>query len=126
MTRLPGCVLLGALLFASIADAATAKPNLLPKEMLGLWSLDPADCAKDASEAHMAVEPKSVLFYETAHSIKRVATLPDGFLRASGYSVSDGDDRAPASLMLKLIAADKLQVGKTDGQIYHRCPAKRR
>jgi hypothetical protein len=114
---------LGLLLLPRMADAAPAKQNVLPQDMIGLWSLDPEDCAKDASESHMTVEPKSIMFYEDYRTIKRVIALPDGFLRASGTAVSEPGERpAPMSLMLKRVAPDRLQVGKTDSQIYHRCP----
>jgi hypothetical protein len=120
---LPVFGLFGLLVLQRIADAAPAKQNVLPKDMIGLWSLDPEDCAKDASESHMTVEPKSIMFYEDYRTIKRVTALPDGFLRASGTAVSEPGERpAPMSLMLRRVAPDQLQVGKTDGQIYHRCP----
>jgi hypothetical protein len=120
---LPVFGLFGLLVLPRIADAAPAKQNVLPKDMIGLWSLDPEDCAKDASESHMTVEPKSIMFYEDYRTIKRVTALPDGFLRASGTAVSEPGERpAPMSLMLRRVAPDQLQVGKTDGQIYHRCP----
>jgi hypothetical protein len=127
MKWLPVFGLCGLLVLPGIAAAAPAKKSVLPKDMLGLWSLDPEDCAKDASESHMTVEPKSILFYEDYRAIRRVTALPDGFLRASGTAVSEPGERpAPMSLMLKRVAPDQLQVGKTDGQIYHRCPNKAR
>ena len=107
-----------ALWLAVGATAHTAER--LPKAMLGNWASDPSACANASSELRMTVEPRTVLFYETAHRIRRVVRLPGGALRASGTSVGETrDDRASASLVLKQVAPDRLEVGK--GQIYYRC-----
>ena len=100
-----------------------AEAASLPKRMLGVWATDPAACSEQASEIKMTVEPRTVLMYEVAYTVKRIVRLRDGFLRVSGDSVTD-DGRAPHSVLLKLVG-DKLQVGKTDGQIYRRCPKSR-
>jgi hypothetical protein len=127
MKFLPVFGLLGLLLLPQITAAAPAKQNVLPKDTLGLWSLDPEDCAKQASESHMTIEPKSIMFYEDYRTITRVTAVADGFLRASGTATSEPGERpAPMSLLLKRVGPDQLQVGKTDGQIYNRCPKKAR
>lgn len=97
-----------------------AYADALPKAMLGVWATDLAACSEQASEIRMTVEPKTVLMYEVAQTVRRVVRLKDGSLRILGYTVAD-DGRAPGSLTLKLMGDGKLRVGPD--QIYHRCPA---
>ena len=109
-------LLLAALLSLVAAPASAA--DRLPKPMLGMWATEIAACSEQASELVMTVEPRSVLFYEHAYEIRLVATLKDGSLKASGYSVAD-DGRSRGSVTLKLVSADQLQIN--GAQIYHRC-----
>lgn len=104
-----------------VLSGAANAADRLPKDMFGKWASDPAACGEQSSELGLTVEPRSVLFYEHGYSIKRIARLKDGSLKASGYSVDD-QGRTRGSIILKL-AGDKLQAG---GRIYHRCKSEDR
>jgi hypothetical protein len=100
-----------------------AKADVLPKSMRGDWEGDLAACSEQASETKMTVSPKSVLFYEHGYEIKRVVRLKDGSLKASGFSVDD-QGRTRASITMKLLSADKLQIGGA-GKPHLRCKVKK-
>lgn len=110
------CLVIGFVLLSGAAQAA----DRLPKEMLGPWATDPAACANVSSEIRMTVEPTIILFYEVAQTVRKVTKTRDGFLRVQGQGV-DSDGKSPNTIELKLVG-DKLHIGKTDAQIYHRCP----
>lgn len=110
------CLIVGFVLLSGAAQAA----DVLPKEMLGPWATDPESCANVHSEVRMTVEPKIILYYEVAQTVRKVTKMKDGFLRVQGQSV-DLDGKSPRTIEIKL-DGDKLMIGKTDGQIYHRCP----
>ncbi len=100
-----------------------AKADVLPNSMRGEWEDNLAACSEQASETKMTVLPKSVLFYEHGYEIRRVVRLKDGSLKASGFSVDD-QGRTRASITLKRLSADKLQIGGT-GEPYLRCKSEK-
>ena len=105
------------ILLLALSGAAANAADRLPIAMFGKWTTDLAACSEQSSEIVVTVEARSVNFYEHGYEIRRVTRLKDGALKASGYSV-DSDGRTRASITLKLLPADKLQVGS---QIYERC-----
>jgi len=104
------------MLFVFLSGTAQAADRL-PKSMLGNWASELDACKEQSSELGMRVEPRTVYFYEHSFSIRRLSRLKDGTLKGAGF-YSDLDGRARASITLKLLSADRLQVGET---IYHRC-----
>jgi hypothetical protein len=109
-------LVVGLVLLSGAAHAA----DRLPKDMLGAWATNPEACANIHSEVRMTVEPKIILYYEVAQTVRKVTKTKDGFWRVQGQSV-DSDGKAPSTIELKL-DGDKLVIGKADGQVYHRCP----
>ena len=109
------CRLLGLLVLLP----GTADADVLPKEIVGLWAFEPADCADPRSEGLLKVEVKTVLFFASGYDVKRVVRRRDGSLRASGFVANEGEvGREPGALTMKLISPDKLLVLD---HIYHRC-----
>jgi hypothetical protein len=110
--------LLASALF--ILLAGTAHADGLPMEIRGLWAFEPADCSNPRSDGLLKVEANAVLFFASSYAIKGVVRRPDGSLNASGMVSNEGEaGRARGSLMMKLVAPDRL--GVLDHN-YHRCP----
>jgi hypothetical protein len=107
-------LLLALALTLSVPAEATER---LPKSMLGKWATDLAACPEQVSEIRITVEPRAVNFHEQAHVFRRVVRLKDGAFRGTGTSY-DLDGRGKTSITLKLIAADRLQVGE---EVFLRC-----
>ena len=110
------CILIAAL-FVFLGGSADA--GALPKELLGLWAFELADCADPRSEGLLKVEAKTILFFASGYDVKRVARRRDGSLRVSGFVANEGEaGREPGSLTMKLTSPDKLHVLD---HTYHRC-----
>jgi hypothetical protein len=109
-------LIVGFVLLSGAAEAA----DRLPKEMLGVWATELAACSETASEIKMTVEPKIILYYEVAQTVRKTAKQRNGSLRVFGQTV-DLEGKAPTSIDLKL-DGDTLVVGRTNGRIYLRCP----
>lgn len=104
-----------AMLVALAVPAQAAER--LPKSMLGKWATDLAACPEQVSEIRITVEPREVRFHEQTHVFRRVVRLKDGSFRGTGFSY-DLDGRGKTSLTLKLLDADRLQVGE---EVFLRC-----
>ena len=99
--------------------AGTAHADVLPKEMLGLWAFEPADCSNPRSDGLVKIAPNTVRFFASNYDIKRVVRRPDGSVVATGRVSNEGEQgRGPGSLSLKLIAPDRL---RALDHLYHRC-----
>ena len=111
--------MVGQLLGLLLVLPGTAAADVLPKEVVGLWAFEPADCADPRSEGLLKVEAKTVLFFASGYDVKRVVRRRDGSLRASGFVANEGEaGREAGALTMKLISPDKLDVLE---HIYHRC-----
>src|SRR5882724_9272155 len=89
--------------------SAPAYADVLPKEMLGLWAFEPADCSNPRSDGLLKIEPNTVRFFASGYDIKRVVRRPDGSRRAAGVVSNEGEQgRSAGSLTFKLVAADRL------------------
>jgi hypothetical protein len=98
---------------------APAHADVLPKEMLGLWAFEPADCSNPRSDGLLKIEPNAVRFFASGYDIKRVVRRPDGSLRATGVVSNEGEQgRSAGSLTLRLVAGDRLLALE---HVYHRC-----
>ena len=98
---------------------APAHADALPKEMLGLWAFEPADCSNPRSDGLLRIESNAVRFFASGYDIKRVVRRPDGSLRAAGVVSNEGEQgHRPGSLTLRLVAAERLLALD---HIYHRC-----
>jgi hypothetical protein len=96
-----------------------AHADALPKEMLGLWAFELADCSNPGSDGFLKIEAKAVRFFASSYDIKRVLRRPDGSVSASGVVSNEGEQgRRPGSLMLKLIAPERLLALD---HVYQRC-----
>jgi hypothetical protein len=102
-------IAVSALLIALAGPAHAA--DRLPKSMVGKWATDLAACPEQVSEIRITVTPREVRFHEQTHVFRRVVRLKDGSFKATGVSY-DLDGRGKTSLTLKLLAADRLQVGE--------------
>jgi hypothetical protein len=108
----------GLVLFSGAAQA-----EVLPKEILGLWAFEAADCSNPHSDGLLKIEPNTVRVFASAYDIKGVVRRPDGSLSATGVVSNEGEPgRGPGTLMLRLISPDKLQALD---HTYHRCSAEK-
>ena len=108
-----------AIVGALVLLAGSARADVLPKALLGLWAFEPADCSNPRSEGLLKIEPKTVLFFATGYDVKRVVRRPNGSLRVTGMVADEGEHgRTPGGLTLKLMAPDKLLALD---HVYHRC-----
>ena len=99
--------------------SAPAHADVLPKEMLGLWAFEPADCANPRSDGLLKIGPNEVRFFASHYDIKRVVQRPNGSLRATGVVSNEGEQgRGLGSLTLILTAPDRLLALD---HAYHRC-----
>ena len=99
--------------------AAPTHADVLPKELLGLWAFEPADCSNPRSDGLVKIAPNAVRFFASDYDIKRVVRRPDGSVVATGRVSNEGEEgRGPGSLTLKLIAPDRL---RALDHLYRRC-----
>ena len=99
--------------------ASPVHADVLPKQLLGLWAYEPADCSNPRSDGLLKIDPKSVRFFASSYEIKRVARRSDGSLRVTGMVSNEGEQgRGPGTLTLKLTTPDRLLALD---HAYHRC-----
>jgi hypothetical protein len=104
---------------ALVLLAGPAHADVLPKELLGLWGFEAADCSNPRSDGLLKIESKAVRFFASSYDIKRVARRPDGSLRVIGLVSNEGEQgRGPGALTLKLMAPERLLALD---HAYHRC-----
>ena len=114
-----GGMKLFAIAVALVLFAGPAHADILPKQLLGLWGFEAADCSNPRSDGLLKIEPKTVRFFASSYEIKHVVRRSDGSLRATGIVSHEGEQgRGPGALTLKLIARDSLLALD---HAYHRC-----
>jgi hypothetical protein len=115
-----------AALLLSLTAPAMAQVAIpaLPKEMLGVWGVEPADCKDEDSDGRLTVEAKRVASFAAVFKLGEIRKQPDGSLKAAAARFDEGEQRRPrASLELKLLAPDKLHVksDRNETITYSRC-----
>ncbi len=104
---------------AFVLLASPAHADVLPKDLLGLWGYEPADCSNPRSDGLLKIEPKMVRFFASSYDIRRVVQRSGGSLRVTGMVSNEGEQgRDPGALTLKLMARDRLLALD---HVYHRC-----
>ena len=107
---------------ATPADGAARGPAL-PRSLVGEWTSEKGNCDPQ-SETRLSIEPRLVMFYASAYSVKRIAKRRDGSLKISGQRSDEGEGSGSTAdtVELRLITPDLLLA---DGQTYYRCKASR-
>jgi hypothetical protein len=109
------------------AMAQSAIPAL-PKEMLGTWGFDPESCDEKNSDTLMTVQARSVDFYASGYTLKKIWRQADGAIKATATTSEEGEPgRKRGTIALKLASPDKISVktGRDAPHVYSRCKAKR-
>jgi hypothetical protein len=112
------------ILSLSVAALAQSAIPMLPKEMIGIWGVEPDACDDEDSDGRLMVEGKRVASFASLFKLGEIKRQPDGTVKAAATRFDEGERRRPrASLELKLVSPDKLSVksDRDDPVTYSRC-----
>ncbi len=113
-----GVLTMRATLLLSIAllTGASQKPQLIPVEYQGSWSIDPAYCnfEGDTLDNELYITADTVGFHAEHHRVKSVKLVEDKVL-VRYYKMKDATRVAPHTLTL---SKDKMMLDN----MWHRCP----
>ncbi len=96
----------------------------LPKDMLGVWGFEAADCKDEDSDGRLTVEAKRVASFASLFKLGEIRKQTDGSVKAAATRFDEGEQRRRrASLELKLITPDYLSVksDRDEAIAYARC-----
>jgi hypothetical protein len=110
-----------AILALSLSGANAQTASTTPREFLGVWAADLAQCAETGESSPYKVEPRFISGYEHGWTIRRW-TLSKGVWIGRG-AANDDQGSTPATVRLRIGRDGKLNFNGSD---YVRCPAKRR
>lgn len=89
-----------------VASTGAADPQLIPAGFQGRWSRTAAACAQPGDDSRLAVEPGSLVFYESVGKVRQIEAIGPREIRVTADYEGEGE-RWSRTTALKLGEADR-------------------